>query len=469
MSNISNFFNNKYPYTDFHELNIDQWILKVMDHETRITSLEEWKTQHIAEYQALLATVNSMNDRVAALEAWKITHEAAYESLAATVAAHTSQISDLGGRMTTAETKNTQQDAQIASLQTGLAQAINDSIQRDTQLDQRLIDLITQAGGDGIVFMNENIIAYAQDFRFIDELSAMYGESTANPFWYVFEDLDDFTSSGFVTGRDCYIYLGNISAFDFPLTLSIKRGSSVYHGSFANSSSSVTINGIVCTIESSAQGSWLKLDTNAGDNITGLKLENGLVNTPFNENTFSEYMKVFRNIVKDVIDQNIFNTERITISGLSAKLYVWNREDYPSGTPTVTTIGDATINYQITNSVVMGQITVIGDPTLVIDASDTTKVYQIHIEGDGIDELPISSLQTNVSWERTMVGSSVIRYPGAINAFYQRLTDGNAEVDFLTGNLVGILPAKGFDTTILSFGISYPLPGNISSLDETSF
>lgn len=466
---IGNFFNNKYPYTDFHELNIDQWILKVLNHETRISGLEEWKAEHMIEFNELKATVETFDNRIDALESWKTTHEAAYESLASTVASHTNAISGLTGRMTAAENKNTQQDGRLTALEGNLAQAINDSIQRDTRLDQRLIDLITQAGGDGIVFMNENIIAYAQDFRFIDELAAMYGESTADPYWYVFEDLDDFTANGFVTGRDCYIYLGNISAYEFPMTLSIKRGGSVYTGSFANSSSSVAINGITCSIASSAQGSWLKLDTNEGANITGLKLENGLVGTPFNENTFSEYMKVFRNIVKDVIDQNIFNTERITISGLDAKLYVWDRSDYPSGTPTVTTIGDATINYQIVNSVVMGQVTVIGDPTLVIDASDTTKVYQIHIEGSGIEDLPISSLQTNVSWERTMVGSSVIRYPGAINAFYQRLVDGNSEVDFLTGNLVGILPAKGFDTTILSFGISYPLPGNIASLDEIDF
>ena len=465
---MANFFRNKYPYTDFHELNIDKWILMVTQHETRIKDLEDWKTEHMVEFNELKATVETFDDRIDGLEAWRETHEEEYKQLAGIVGQHTTEIGTLSGRMSIAEGHINQLGAELDATNTNLAQAINDSIQRDTRIDQRLIDLISQAGGDGIVFMNENIIAYAQDFRFIDELSAMYDDSVNSDAWYVFEDLADFTANGFVTGNDCYIYIGNIAAVDFPVTLSIKRGGSVYTGSFANSSSSVAINGITCSFYTNSKGTWLKLDTNEGANITSLKLENGLVGTPFNENTFSEYMKIFRNIVKDVIDESIFNTETLTISGLKCYLDVYDRATYPDD-PVSTEIGDVTINYQIVNSVVMGQVTVIGDPTLVIDATDQTKVYQIRVDGSGIEDLPISSLQTNVSWERTMIGSSVIRYPGAINAFYQRLVSGNSAVDFLVGNLTGILPAKGFDTTIISFGISYPLPGNIASLDNTDF
>lgn len=465
---MANFFRNKYPYTDFHELNIDKWILMVTQHETRIKDLEDWKVEHMVEFNALKATVETFDDRIDGLEAWRETHEEEYNQLAGIVAQHTTEIGTLSGRMSIAEGHINQLGAELDATNTNLVHAINDSIQRDTRLDQRLIDLITQAGGDGIVFMNENIIAYAQDFRYIDELSAMYDDSINSDAWYVFDDLADFTANGFVTGNDCYIYIGNIAAVDFPVTLSIKRGGNVYTGSFANSSSSVAINGITCSFYTNSKGTWLKLDTNEGANITSLKLENGLVGTPFNENTFSEYMKIFRNIVRDVIDESIFNTETLTISGLKCYLDVYDRATYPDD-PVSTEIGDCTINYQIVNSVVMGQVTVLGDPTLVIDATDTTKVYQIRIDGSGIEDLPISSLQTNVSWERTMIGSSVIRYPGAINAFYQRLVSGNSAIDFLVGNLTGIMPAKGFDTTIISFGISYPLPGNIASLDNTDF
>lgn len=465
---MPNFFRNKYPYTDFHELNIDKWILMVTQHETRIKDLEDWKVEHMVEFNELKETVETFDDRIDGLEAWRETHEEEYNTLAGIVSQHTTELGTLSGRMSIAEGHINQLGQEINATNSNLAQAINDSIQRDTRLDQRLIDLITQAGGEGIVFMNENIIAYAQDFRFIDELSAMYDDSVNSDAWYVFENLADFTANGFVTGNDCYIYIGNIAAVDFPVTLSIKRGGSVYTGSFANSSSSVAINGITCSFYTNSKGTWLKLDTNEGANITSLKLENGLVGTPFNENTFSEYMKIFRNIVRDVIDESIFNTKTLTLSGLKCYLDVYDRATYPDH-PVSTEIGDCTINYQIVNSVVMGQVTVIGDPTLVIDATDTTKVYQIRIDGSGIEDLPISSLQTNVSWERTMIGSSVIRYPGAINAFYQRLVSGNSAVDFLVGNLTGILPAKGFDTTIISFGISYPLPGNIASLDNTDF
>ena len=465
---IANFFRNKFPYTDYHELNIDTWILMVTDHDTRIKALEEWKAEHMVEFNALKALVNTFDNRIDALEAWKTSHESAYESLASTVAQHTTQLGTLTGRMSIAEGHINQLGQEINATNSNLVQAINDSIQRDTRLDQRLIDLISQAGGDGIVFMNENIIAYAQEFRYIDELSAMYGDDITSDAWYVFEDPSDFTASGFATGNDCYIFLGSPNALVYPMTLSIKRGGTVYTGSFANSSSSVAINGITCSITTNAKGAWLHLDTNAGSDITALKLESGLVGTPFNTNTFSEYLKIFRNIVKDVIDENIFNTDTITISGLKCYLDVYDRATYPDD-PVSTEIGDCTINFQVVNSVVMGQVTVIGDPTLVIDATDQTKVYQIRIDGTGIDDLPISSLQTNVSWERTMIGSSVIRYPGAINAFYQRLVSGNSAVDKLVGNLTGIMPAKGFDTTIISFGISYPLPGNIASLDNTSF
>lgn len=54
-------FFNDYPYTDFHELNLD-WIIKhFKQFVDEIAGLEEWRSTHEKEYQDLKAFMDSIN------------------------------------------------------------------------------------------------------------------------------------------------------------------------------------------------------------------------------------------------------------------------------------------------------------------------------------------------------------------------------------------------------------------------
>ena len=86
---MARIFNNRYPYTDFHELNIGWCIQKITDFEARVTSVEEdvaalkvrataletrmstaenKLTQHTSQISALEASSTSQAGRIQALE-----------------------------------------------------------------------------------------------------------------------------------------------------------------------------------------------------------------------------------------------------------------------------------------------------------------------------------------------------------------------------------------------------------------
>ena len=73
---MSGLFNNEYPYTDFHELNLSWVIKKIKELFTRLEVMEEWRKQHEDEYAQLkelydqVMSGNFPPSIVAAFEDW---------------------------------------------------------------------------------------------------------------------------------------------------------------------------------------------------------------------------------------------------------------------------------------------------------------------------------------------------------------------------------------------------------------
>lgn len=93
---MARLFNNRYPYTDFHELNIGWCIDKITDFEARVTDVEE--------------DVETLKGRATALE----TRMTAAEG---TITTHTSQIGALDGRATALENGMALVDSRVTVLE----------------------------------------------------------------------------------------------------------------------------------------------------------------------------------------------------------------------------------------------------------------------------------------------------------------------------------------------------------------
>lgn len=55
MGRLLEFFNHKYPYSDFHELNADWLISAYKELIAEVDALDSWKLEHEAEYEELKA------------------------------------------------------------------------------------------------------------------------------------------------------------------------------------------------------------------------------------------------------------------------------------------------------------------------------------------------------------------------------------------------------------------------------
>ncbi len=76
MPNPTGFFNNEYPYTDFHELNLSWVIARIKILMDQVKTLEDWRAEHEPEYQELkdlydaVMSGNFPPSIVAAFEDW---------------------------------------------------------------------------------------------------------------------------------------------------------------------------------------------------------------------------------------------------------------------------------------------------------------------------------------------------------------------------------------------------------------
>lgn len=138
---MARLFNNRYPYTDFHELNLSWCIEKITEFEARVTSVEE-------DVAALKARATALETRMSAAEN-KLTQ-------------HTSQISAL-------ETASSSQGARIQALE-------NADIQ-----DAAMLESVSSVeAGNASVTVNFSAAAYADGAKTAGTDAAVIPAATAS-------------------------------------------------------------------------------------------------------------------------------------------------------------------------------------------------------------------------------------------------------------------------------------------------
>ncbi len=110
---MGRFFNNSYPYTDFHEMNLDWVIAKIKEYEDSLAGLKEEILQLTKEY-----TDQQLDERLA-------TYQAQIDELTAELTGMYNQLdTDFENLQTSVNTSLIQMDRKI----TDLRQALNDAI-----------------------------------------------------------------------------------------------------------------------------------------------------------------------------------------------------------------------------------------------------------------------------------------------------------------------------------------------------
>lgn len=140
-------FINKYPYTDFHELNLD-WLLKnyqaIID---EINEINTWVAQHKIEYNEAIVRLTAVENEINTFEA-QIT--AAFEQLRA------QQQQQLDNAIASI---NFEVDTKLAQLETDVQNAINDIYSKYDQLQVEIMNELqafkTQINNEIIAIRNE--------------------------------------------------------------------------------------------------------------------------------------------------------------------------------------------------------------------------------------------------------------------------------------------------------------------------
>ena len=110
---MGRFFNNSYPYTDFHEMNLDWVIAKIKEYEDSLAGLKEEILQLTKEY-----TDQQLDERLA-------TYQQQIDDLVAELTGMYNQLeTDVDNLQTSVNTSLIQMDRKIADLR----QALNDAI-----------------------------------------------------------------------------------------------------------------------------------------------------------------------------------------------------------------------------------------------------------------------------------------------------------------------------------------------------
>ena len=168
-----NLFNSKYPYTDFHELNLD-WLLEtyqeIVDH---IRILTDWMDQHKDEYAEAMARLEAGENEIATFEARV---QAEFDRLAEEQAqAFAEQTAKLDKAIQDMKTEVTQE---IIKLRQDVAQAIADFTAQFNQMKAQVEAEITALR----ILINQEIVRLNETLEVNNEYIREYVEDRLNQF-----------------------------------------------------------------------------------------------------------------------------------------------------------------------------------------------------------------------------------------------------------------------------------------------
>ena len=168
-----------FPYSNFHELNLD-WIMKeIGKYDEIITSFQNWQEESEADYQMILSRVNQLDND---MTGFKNEINAQFATLSANLQ---QQINTLDAQ------SQARLNAAIVDFQNQINALINDTTNRINALEQDLNQAILQI--DGRMDANNQLIRNYVEYRldqFIHDFPSIYELPVFNPVQGVVTDID---------------------------------------------------------------------------------------------------------------------------------------------------------------------------------------------------------------------------------------------------------------------------------------